>query len=89
MTNFPVKFPVSREFVWRLVRIPMRRQPASPALRENITDTRRKAANGGLLRILYQSPGSDFRHSQNEMADSGGLNRSTQHFILKERWSVV
>jgi hypothetical protein len=31
IAEFPVKFPVSREFGWRLVRIPLRRQPTSPA----------------------------------------------------------
>jgi hypothetical protein len=29
--NFPVKFPVSREFAWRRVRSALRRQPTSPA----------------------------------------------------------
>ena len=29
ITNFPVKFPVSREFAWRRVRSALRRQPGS------------------------------------------------------------
>jgi hypothetical protein len=41
--EFPVKFPVSREFVWRLVRIPLRRQPGSPALREAVLGNRGNA----------------------------------------------
>jgi hypothetical protein len=32
--EFPVKFPVSREFAWRLVRIPLRRQPDILVFRE-------------------------------------------------------
>src|ERR1700722_8273713 len=41
--KFPVKFPDSREFVWRRVRSALRRQPASPGLRENAPDSSRKA----------------------------------------------
>ena len=41
--KFPVKFPVSREFMWRLVRSALRRQPASPADRETAPDSHRKA----------------------------------------------
>jgi hypothetical protein len=32
IARFPVKFPVTREFAWRRVRSPLRRQPASAAL---------------------------------------------------------
>src|SRR5271169_6315984 len=41
--KFPLKFPVSREFAWRLVRIPLRRQPASPEVGEPARDSWRKA----------------------------------------------
>jgi hypothetical protein len=68
--NFPVKFPVSREFIWRQVRSALRRQPGSAVLGENAWIFAEKPANGGLLRINYQSPGSDFRHSQSGIADS-------------------
>src|ERR1700687_2234089 len=36
IAKFPVKFPVSREFQWRRVRSALRRQPASPDLREAV-----------------------------------------------------
>jgi hypothetical protein len=32
MAKFPVKFPVSREFLWRLVRSALRRQRGSEAV---------------------------------------------------------
>src|SRR6202011_25777 len=31
IAKFPVKFPDTRQFAWRLVRSALRRQPASPA----------------------------------------------------------
>jgi hypothetical protein len=34
IAKFPVKFPVSREFAWRLVRSALRRQPGIPRFRE-------------------------------------------------------
>jgi hypothetical protein len=43
IAKFPVKFPVSREFARRLVRIPLRRQPTSPALKETVPNSRRNA----------------------------------------------
>ena len=43
IANFPVKFPVSREFAWRRVRSALRRQPSSPALRETAPNNRRNA----------------------------------------------
>jgi hypothetical protein len=43
MANFPVKFPVSREFARRRVRSALRRQPGSPGLGENAPDSIRKA----------------------------------------------
>jgi hypothetical protein len=43
ITNFPVKFPVSTEFVRRRVRSALRRQPTSPAPRETTPNRRRNA----------------------------------------------
>jgi hypothetical protein len=70
IAKFPVKFPISREFAWRRVRSALRRQPTSPARREMSLSLGERPANGGLLRIGHQSPGSDFGHSRSEIADS-------------------
>jgi hypothetical protein len=43
MAKFPVKFPDTRDFAWRRVRSALRRQPASPALRETVPNSRRNA----------------------------------------------
>jgi hypothetical protein len=43
IAQFPVKFPVSREFGWRRVRSTLRRQPGSAALGEALPDMRTKA----------------------------------------------
>jgi hypothetical protein len=42
-TKFPVKFPVSREFAWRLVRSALRRQPGSAPSRQGLLNNGRKA----------------------------------------------
>jgi hypothetical protein len=49
--NFPVKFPVCREFVGRRVRSALRRQPGSPAIGEATLEIGEMSANGGLLPI--------------------------------------
>ena len=46
IAEFPVKFPVSREFAWRPVRSPLRRQPTSPAP-EDFTQMRLRAILAG------------------------------------------
>src|ERR1700694_4761145 len=51
IAEFPVKFPVSREFAWRRVRSPLRRQPASPRVGETSPEVAEKPANSGLSRI--------------------------------------
>ena len=43
IAEFPVKFPVSREFAWRPVRSALRRQPTSLALGDRAANTLRKA----------------------------------------------
>ena len=43
IVKFPVKFPVSREFAWRLVRSALRRQPGSAALAEAVPTTGKNA----------------------------------------------
>jgi hypothetical protein len=48
----------------------LRGQPGSAALGESAPDIAERPANGGLLRISHQSPGSGFGHSQQERADS-------------------
>jgi hypothetical protein len=50
---FPVKFPVSREFAWRLVRIPLRRQPRIPAFCQASQETADWAGNPGFSRIRF------------------------------------
>ena len=47
---FPVKFPVSREYSWRSVRIPLPRQPGSLALCVSPPAIAEKPATGGLLK---------------------------------------
>jgi hypothetical protein len=41
--KFPVKFPVSREFPWRQVRLALRRQPGSQSTGDCTRAYRRKA----------------------------------------------
>jgi hypothetical protein len=48
--NFPAKFPVCREFSWRLVRSALLRQPRSPAFRLASQETREWAGNPGISR---------------------------------------
>ena len=43
IAKFPVKFPVSREYVWREVRLALCRQPARPADREAVLNSHGKA----------------------------------------------
>ena len=54
----PVKFPVSRELVWRRVRSALRRQPGSRALDAGLQPGPHRPRNPGFLRIrLYlQTP---------------------------------
>ena len=51
IAKFPVKFPVSREFVWRPVRSALRRQPGSPTFGYDPHEMREWAGNSGFLRI--------------------------------------
>ena len=45
-------------------------QPGSLGPEEMALTLAERPANGGLLRTSHRSPGSDFRHSRNEFADS-------------------
>jgi hypothetical protein len=51
IAKFPVKFPVSREFAWRRVRLALRRQPSSPRLGEMPPIVAERPANSGLLQF--------------------------------------
>ena len=57
--KFPVKFPVCREFVWRLVRSALRRQPGRrlEILPRKISEM---PAIGGLLRFSRRTPNVEF-----------------------------
>ena len=59
-TEFPVKFPVCREFARRQVRSALRRQPSIPASGQALKETRDRAGNAGFSRIRFrlQTPNS-------------------------------
>ena len=54
IAKFPVKFPVSREFAWRRVRSPLRRQPGILAFGPASQETREWAGNPGFSRIRFR-----------------------------------
>jgi hypothetical protein len=59
IADFPVKFPVCREFARRQVRSPLRRQPPSPAFRHGLRPAPHRSGNPGFsrTRVSLQAPG--------------------------------
>src|ERR1019366_5236999 len=68
-SGFRLQKQLLREFAWRRVRSTRRPQPVRRSEKMSLI-LAEKPANGGLLRIIHQSPGSNFRHSQSEIAHS-------------------
>ena len=60
IAKFPVKFPVSREFVRRRVRSALPRQPAIRAFGQALQEAREWAGSPGFLRVRFRlrTPGS-------------------------------
>jgi len=52
MQKFPVKFPVCREFDWRLVQSALRRQPATRSTYDSVHLSHKKPAKHGLSCVL-------------------------------------
>jgi len=75
-----VKFPVSREFVWRPVRSGLRRQPAIPAFGPCSQERRDWAGNAGFSRIRFRlrTPGS--RNLRSKSPKVSGFVRGYSRF---------
>jgi heme-degrading monooxygenase HmoA len=53
MAKFPVKFPVSREFLWRRVRSALRRQPGSNSTQDSTAENAESARQTGAISTAW------------------------------------